>query len=109
MKLQEIRDFLLTITLNTFHYEAWPTSTPYPSYIVWAEDGESGAEHGDNRKQKQILDVTIDLFTKKEYDPLIEQLQQAFNDKGIPFELLSIQYETATGYIHYEYLIQAVV
>ena len=106
MKLKEIRDFLLGITLNTYHYKAWQQPD---TYIVWAEDGESDAVHGDNRKEKQILDVTIDVFTKTEYDPLIEQLQQAFNDRGIPFELLSIQYEDDTGYIHYEYLIQAVI
>lgn len=106
MKLQEIRDFLLEITLNVYHYKAWQQPD---TYIVWAEDGESDAVHGDNRKQKQIIDVTIDVFTKTEYDPIIEQLQQAFNDRGIPFELLSIQYEDDTGYIHYEYLIQAVI
>ena len=106
MKLKEIRDFLLEITLNVYHYKAWKQ---HDTYIVWAEDGEAGAVHADNRKQKQILDVTIDVFTKTEYDPIIEQLQQAFNDQGIPFELLSIQYEDDTGYIHYEYLIQAVV
>lgn len=106
MNLKEIRDFLLEITLNVYHYKAWKQ---HDTYIVWAEDGETDAVHGDNRKEKQILDVTIDVFTKTEYDPLIEQLQQAFNDRGIPFELLSIQYEDDTGYIHYEYLIQAVV
>jgi hypothetical protein len=106
MKLKEIRDFLLEITLNVYHYKAWQQ---HDTYIVWAEDGESDAVHADNRKQKQILDVTIDVFTKTEYDPIIEQLQQAFNDQGIPFELLSIQYEDDTGYIHYEYLIQAVI
>ena len=106
MKLKEIRDFLLEITLNVYHYKAWQQ---HDTYIVWAEDGESDAVHGDNRKEKQILDVTIDVFTKIEYDPIIEQLQEAFNDRGIPFELLSIQYEDDTGYIHYEYLIQAVI
>lgn len=106
MNLQEIRDFLLGITLNVYHYEARQQPD---TYIVWAEDGESGAIHADNRKQKQILDVTIDVFTKNEYDTIIEQIQQAFYDKGIPYELLSIQYESDTKYIHYEYLIQAVI
>lgn len=106
MTLKEIKEFLLDITLNTYHQEAWQQ---HDTYIVWAEDGESGAVHGDNRKVKQILDVTIDVFTKDEYPEIIERLQNAFNDKGIPFELLSIQYEPDTKYTHYEYLIQAVV
>lgn len=106
MSLKEIKDFLLGITLNTFHQEAWQQPD---TYIVWAEDSESGAVHGDNRKIKQILDVTVDVFTKEEYPEIITRLQDAFNDKGIPFELLSIQYESDTKYTHYEYLIQAVV
>lgn len=106
MSLQEIKDFLLGITLNTFHQEAWQQPD---TYIVWAEDGESGAVHGDDRKLEQILDVTIDVFTRDEYPEIIERLQQAFNDQGISFELLSIQYEASTKYTHYEYLIQAVI
>ena len=47
-------------------------------------------------------DVTIDVFTKTEYDPIIEQLQQAFNDRGIPFGSYPSN-EDDTGYIHYEY------
>lgn len=108
MKLKEIRDFLLGITLNVHHYKAWKQED---TYIVWAEDGEADAVHADNRKEKQILDVTIDVYTKDEdeYPEIIERLQDAFNDKGIPFKLLSIQYEDNTGYTHYEYLIQAVM
>lgn len=106
MKLKEIRDFLLGVTLNVYHQEAWQQ---HDTYIVWAEDMESGAVHGDNRKIKQVLDVTIDVFTKDEYPEIIPRLQQAFNDEGIPFELLSIQYEPDTKYTHYEYLIQAVM
>ena len=106
MSLQEIKKFLLDITLNTYHQEAWQQPD---TYIVWAEDGESDAVHADNRKEIQILDVTIDVFTKEEYPEIITRLQDAFNDKGIPFKLLSKQYESETKYTHYEYLIQAVV
>ena len=106
MTLQEIKEFLLGVTLNTFHQEAWEQPD---TYIVWQEDGESDAVHGDNKKLVQILDVTIDVYTKEEYPEIITRLQNAFNDKGIPFELLSIQYESDTKYTHYEYLIQAVV
>lgn len=106
MSLEEIRDFLLSITLNTYHYKA---KAQPDTYIVWAEDGEAGAIHGDNRKLAQILDVTIDVFTRDEYPEIIKALQDGFNDKGVPFELLNIQYEEDTEYTHYEYLIQAVI
>lgn len=106
MKLQEIKGFLQGITLNAYHQQAGEQKD---TYIVWQEDGESDAVHADNRKEIQILDVTIDVFTKEEFPEIIERLQNAFNDNGIPFELLSIQYEIDTKYTHYEYLIQAVV
>lgn len=106
MSLDEIKNMLLEVTPNVHHYKAWKESE---SYIVWAEDGESSSTHADNKKLLQVLDVTIDLFTRMENDPLIGQLQQAFNDREIPFELLSVQFEDDTSYIHYEYLIQAVI
>jgi hypothetical protein len=106
MTLKEIRDMLLEVTPNSYHQEAWQQPD---TYIVWAEDGESDAIHADNRKEMQILDVTIDVFTKEEYPEIITRLQDAFNEKDIPFKLLSIQYESDTKYTHYEYLIQAVM
>lgn len=97
---------LLEVTPNSYHQEAWQQSD---EYIVWAEDSENGAVYADNRKQMQILDVTIDVYTKEEYPKIVERLQQAFNDNEIPYKLLSIQYEKDTKYTHYEYLIQAVM
>jgi len=106
MSLDEIKNLLLTVTINVYHQWA---ETDADEYIVWAEDGESGAVHADNRKEIQILDVTVDVFTKHEYPDIITRLQNAFNEAKLPFELLSTQYETDTGYTHYEYLVQAVV
>ena len=106
MNLDEIKNLLLSVTLNVFHQWA---DTDADEYIVWTEDSESGAVHADNRKELQILDVTIDVFTKDEYPDIIKRLQNAFNEAELPFELLSIQYEQDTGYTHYEYLVQAVV
>lgn len=106
MTLKEIRDLLLEVTPNSFHQEAREQSD---EYIVWAEDSESDAIHSDNQKQTLILDVTIDVFTRDEYPEIIARLHKGFNEKEIPFKLLSIQYETDTKYTHYEYLIQAVI
>ena len=106
MNLDEIKKLLLSVTLNTYHQWA---DTDADEYIVWAEDSEAGAVHADNRKELQILDVTVDVFTKEEYPDIINRLQNAFNDAELPFELLSVQYEQDTGYTHYEYLVQAVV
>lgn len=106
MTLEEIKELLLSVTTNTYHQDA---STEEDEYIVWAEDGESDAVHADNRKILQVLDVTVDVFTRSEYPEIIKRLQDAFNEAELPFELLSIQHERNTGYTHYEYLIQAVI
>lgn len=106
MNLDEIKKLLLSVTLNTYHQWA---DTDADEYIVWAEDSESDAVHADNRKELQVLDVTVDVFTRKEYPDIIKRLQNAFNEAGQPFKLLSIQYEEKTGYTHYEYLTKAVV
>ena len=71
MSLQEIKTFTRN-NPNTYHQEAWQQ---HDTYIVWAEDMESGAVHGDNRKVKQILDVTIDVFTKDEYPKLSQDFK----------------------------------
>lgn len=106
MNLDEIKNLLLSVTLNVFHQWA---DTDADEYIVWAEDSEAAAVHADNRKELQVLDVTVDVFTREEYPDIIKRLQNAFNEAELPFELLSIQYEQDTGYTHYEYLVQAVV
>ena len=106
MNLDEIKNLLLSVTLNVFHQWA---NTDADEYIVWAEDSEDDAVHADNRKELQVLDVTVDVFTREEYPDIIKRLQNAFNEAELPFELLSIQYEQDTGYTHYEYLVQAVV
>ena len=72
-------------------------------YIVWAEDGEGDPLELDNNKVEQVITGTIDLFTKSEYDELIDTIQDALNQNSISFNLSSVQYETETEYIHYEW------
>ena len=79
MTLKEIKDFLLTITPNSFHLEAWEQSY---EYIVWAEDSESDAIHSDNQKQIH-LDVTIDVFTRDEYPEIIARLYKGLMKNSV--------------------------
>jgi len=103
MKQTDIRDALDTLGVKVSHYiiKKGPDK-----YIVWARDGEAGASHADNQKRMQLLEGTVDLFTKTEYDPLFEQIQQKFNDLRLAWRFSSEQYEEDTGYIHYEWIIQ---
>jgi len=101
MKLCEIRDALLEVTHDTFHYEA--THKP-DKYIVWAEDTESNSGHGDNKKTTQIIQGTIDYFTREEFDITVVLIQRKLNSIGVSWRLNSIDYEEKTKYIHYEWV-----
>ena len=57
----------------------------------------------DNRKQEQQVHGTIDCYTKIEFDPLLDEIQDALNAAGIGWSLLTVQYEDETNLIHYEW------
>jgi len=105
MKLSDIRDALLEVIPDVFHYEAWAKPD---KYIVWAEDNESDADHGDNKKIMQIIQGTIDYFTKTEYDSNVKLIQEKLNYIDVAWRLNSIQHEEDTGYIHYEWVFEFV-
>lgn len=103
MNLNVIPNALLTVTQNVGHYEAFDKTD---KYIVWAEDGQSGALYADNKMQEQVIQGTIDYFTKTENDPNVAAIQQALNNAEISFKLNSVQYEDDTKFIHYEWVFE---
>lgn len=100
-KIKIIRDTLLKVTDNVGHYEAVEKTD---QYIVWAEDTEGSSVEGDNRKTNQSIQGTIDYFTRTEFDPVADDIQEALIDAGISFYLNSVQYEEETKYIHYQWV-----
>ena len=101
MTLQNLKDLLLTISPKVFHYF---TSGQTDSYIVWAEEGEAGSIHADDKKVERVLTGTIDYFTKTENDPVVQQIEAVLDsDDGLAWKLNSVQREQDTGYIHYEW------
>lgn len=101
MTLSELRDLLLTITPNVFRYSAYQQPD---KYIVWAEDSQGSATHADDNMGEQSIQGTIDYFTKTEFDPTFNTIQEVLNSANISWYLSSIQYEKDTGYIHYEWV-----
>lgn len=102
MTLQDLNNLLLTIGSPVFHYSA---SGQAGNYIVWAEDGEGASSHADGQKTTQVILGTIDYFTKTEFDPVVQQIQEALNiPEGLAWSLNSVQHEKDTGYIHYEWI-----
>lgn len=73
-------------------------------YFVWQEDG-SGDLIADNRHVEKRITGNTDLFTMQEFDPWKEQFETALDAApGIAWELNSIQYESDTGFWHYEWV-----
>lgn len=101
MSLLDLRDLLLTVTQDTFHYHAHKKPD---KYIVWAEAGEAGSNNADDNKVNQVIQGTIDYFTKMEFDPNFDLIQEKLNSIDISWSLNSVQYEEDTGYIHYEWI-----
>lgn len=100
-KIKIIRDTLLKVSDNVGHYEAVEKTD---QYIVWAEDSEGSSVEGDDRKENQSIQGTIDYFTRTEFDPMVDDIQEALIDAEISFYLNSVQYEDETKYTHYEWV-----
>src|SRR5665648_36728 len=101
MILADIKTALLTVTSKVYHFDATGATG---NYIVWAEDGQADSVWADGRMKEQTITGTIDYFTKIEYDPNFNAIQEALNEIGVSYQLNSIQYESDTKYIHTEWV-----
>ena len=85
---------------SVHHYKK-PANKRAP-YLVWAEDGEPGSFFGDSRKGEQAIGGTLDLYTLMEFDPLIDEAQEALAELfGSSWVLEDVLYEDETKLIHY--------
>ena len=91
-------------TCEVWHY--WRPKLQAP-FCVWAEDGEDEAFDADNAKKEQVISGYVDYYTKTEYDPITDTIQQILNtifEAGVfGWRLESVQYEDETNMIHYEW------
>lgn len=99
-KLRQIGTALAAVTPRCWHY--WRPVKDVPC-IIWAEDGEEGAAYADDHKTEQTISGTADLFTKMEFDPLLDDVQAALDGLGLAWALNSVQYEDDTALIHYSW------
>lgn len=100
-KISDLGEALSDLTELTFHY--WrPAPRNASAYIVWSEDGERNSFSADNRKAQQPIHGTIDLFSKTEYDPLVDSIQELLNDyENLSWRLSDVQFENETNFIHH--------
>lgn len=99
-KLQQLGVAFAGITENCYHYYRAKKALPC---LVWAESGEEESFHSDNQKSEQRIVGTVDLFTKTEFDPIADSVQETLEDLGATWALNSVQYEEETNLIHMEW------
>lgn len=99
-KLEQVKNALLTVPVNLFHYYA---AKKPDKYIVWSEKGEQAAIYGEDNKQVQILVGIISYFTKTENDENVDLIQSALREHEIIFLLDSVEYDESTGFIRYDW------
>ncbi len=106
-KAQKIVDALTGITgLNCYHLYK-PASVKAP-YAIWQEDSEGKSFYADDIKAEQVLEATIDYYTKTEFDAMTDAIQDALNDARLSWILNSFQYEEDTKLLHYEWLVKVI-
>jgi len=106
-KAQKVRDALASIEGLKCYHLFKPTSVTAP-YAVWQEDSEGDSHYSDNVKSEQVLQATIDYFTKSEYDSMTDSIQTALNEAQLSWYLNSFQYEDETKLLHYEWVVRAI-
>ena len=89
-----------------FAHFAWDKA-PKGDYGVWGEDS---AQHffADGRLEMQTTQGTIDLFTRNPSGNGKDAIQSILNDLGVAWHLNSVQYESDTRYVHYEWVFEVV-
>lgn len=106
-KAQKVRDALASIQgLKSYHLYK-PASVKAP-YAVWQEESEGKSNYSDNLKAEQVLEITIDYFTKSEYDAMTDSIQSALNSAEVSWVLNSFQYEEDTKLLHYEWVVRVI-
>lgn len=99
-KLRQMGVAFASVTPECYHYFRPVKKVPC---LIWAESGEENSFHSNDRKSEQRIAGTVDLFTKTEFDPLADDVQNVLDQLGVTWRLESVQYEEETNLIHMEW------
>lgn len=102
-RMEALADAFSELSDNVYHY--WrPRPDGVNRYIIWEESEEAASLEADNMKQEQGIHGTLDLYSVYEFEPLIDEIQEALNAfENLSWRLNSAQYEEETGLIHHEW------
>lgn len=103
-KLRRFQSQLLDVSENVYHY--FRPINPNLPFVVWSESGENSSFSSDNMKTEQAIDIAVDLYTKEEFDPLIDSIQELFNAVSGSWTLDAVSYEDDSELIHYSWSVE---
>lgn len=101
-KLEQLGNALASIESidNVFHYWRFGVTAPY---LIWQEDSEVSLE-ADNHKREQGIAGAIEFFTKIEYDPRCDDIQETLNSlENCSWYYDGADYEDETNLIHHSW------
>lgn len=99
-KLRSFAIALATVVTSLYHYTA--PEMKGANYGLWIEEA-GNTLFADNVHGENSMSVSFHYFTKTEFDSVIDSIEAKFENLGLYYELISVQYEDATGYIHYDW------
>lgn len=73
-------------------------------YVVWQEDGSRGFL-SDNVHTEGVVTGSVDLYSKREFDPWVDALESSLDTAGIAWSRVSVgeAYEPDTGFWHWSW------
>lgn len=102
MAVTELREALLRVTENTYHYKA--PQQKAPPYIVWGETSITHAEDADDEAQILLVSGELWYYTNAEYDKAVHGIVGALESVGAAWRVSSIGRDNSTGMIVYGFV-----
>lgn len=104
MTIRQFKTLLLTVGVEVFHFESQKQS----EYIVWYEIGGIRLS-GDNSTAESGTMIAVDFFTKQEYSPVPDRIQEILGGcDSIAIDDPTIIYDEETKTIHYAWTCEVV-
>ncbi len=100
-KLRAVQTALAALDIPTVRH--YYRTDLQPPYLLWAESGEGESYWADNSIAEQVISGDIDYFTRTEFDPSVDAIQEALLSAARACRLDSVDYEEGTNLIHYHW------
>lgn len=94
MTLDELGALLAGVHPKSYHYTAGKQTG---SYVVWQEYAARRQTGG----PLLAVNVQVDLYTRKELDPMVDRLLQALEGAGVYHQEPEVGYDPDTGYLRH--------